>query len=333
MGVYGGIRRFLELGRVWVARGHTVAILTPGGGGDRPWLPFEGRTGSLDELSLGRWDVLMSPDPALFLESHAPGALRVFYAVLEGAPGAAAAWRRADLMLANSEGMRRHLARRGVGSVTAAGGVNTEFFRPDNPDLRRDRSSAKEPLKALVYGRLSRARKGSWAAARAIESAARATGVATELTLFDTPPKGAPDPRLKRDLSIPCRWVLRPTQEELRALYAGTDIFVSAERRAGWCNTAAEAMACGAAVVCTRSGTEDFAVDGETAAVTPWPWTWSLARKVASLLRRDEARRLLGARGRARISNFTWERTAERIERAIAERLEGGTRGDTYQER
>jgi len=322
LGVYGGVRRFLELGRIWVARGHEVALLTPPTGGEaRPWLRFDGRVGTLEELRPGRWDVVLSPDPALFLRAQAEGALRVFYAVLEGARGASRAWRRADLVLANSAGMRRYLARRGVRAVDAAGGVNLSSFRPGDPDPRPDRSRTRAPVKALVYGRLSRPRKGSWAAARAVESAARAAGVPTELTLFDAPPDGAPEPKLPRPLSIPCRWVLRPTQEELRALYADADLFVSGERRAGWCNTAAEAMACGTAVVCTRSGTEDFAAEGETAAVARWPWAWALARKVAPLLRDPAARIELGRRGRERIAGFAWEHTADRIEGAIRERL------------
>ena len=317
-GVYGGIRRFLELGRVWVSRGHDVALLTPRAwAGERPWLPFEGRVGGLDELSAGSWDVVLSPDPELFQRAQAPGALRVFYAVLEGAPGAERAWRGADLVLANSAGMRRYLARRGIRAVDAAGAVNSDFYRPDNPDPRIGRSAGGAPVKALVYGRMSRARKGTWTAARAIDAAARSTGVATELTLFDSPPEGAAEPVLPEPLSIPFRWVLRPTQEELRALYANADLFVSAERRAGWCNTAAEAMASGAAVVCTRSGTEDFAADGETAAVSRWPWAWALARKIAPLLRSPDARHRMAERGRARIAAFSWERTADRIEEAI----------------
>jgi hypothetical protein len=39
------------------------------------------------------------------------------------------------------------------------------------------------------------------------------------------------------------------------------------------------------------------------------------------LLRDPEGRRRLAGRGRAAIEAFTWERTADRIERAIAERL------------
>lgn len=328
LGVYGGIRRFLELGSVWASRGHHVALLTPGtGAGQRPWLPFPGQIGELTALSAERWDAVLSPDPDLFLTVEAPGALKVFYAVLEGAPRAPEAWKRADLVLANSAGMRRHLARRGVAAIDAAGGVNTAQFHPRDPDPRVGRSERGEPIRALVYGRMSRARKGSWLAARAIESASRWARVAVELTLFDAPPERDGTPSLPRPLSIPTRWVLGPSQDDLRDLYAGSDLFVSAERRAGWCNTAAEAMACGTALVCTRSGTEDFAIDGETAEVVPLPWSPFLSRRIARLLRDPDGRRRLAERGRAKIAEFTWERTADGIESAIVERLKGRTNG------
>lgn len=325
--IYGGIRRFLELGRVWIGRGHEVALLTPEARDrETPWLPFPGHLGTFEELRSRRWDVLLSPDPQAFVSVEAPGALRVFYAVLEGARGAKQAWQRADLVLANSAGMRRYLSRRGICPVSAVGGVNTAFFHPHVPDPRPARGRAGAPVQALVYGRTSRRRKGSATAVRAIELAARTSGIATELTLFDSPPGWTPESPLGRRLSIPHRWVLHPTQEELRALYAEADIFVSAERRAGWCNTAAEAMACGTAVVCTGSGTEDFAADRKTARVSRWPWAWLLARKIAPLLSDPVGRAALGARGRAQIAEFTWEGTAERIERAIEARL--GVKGD-----
>ncbi len=325
LGVYGGIRRFLELGNVWAERGHDVALLLPDHAGPRePWIPFRGRVGSLAELpSLGA-DVFLSPEPGLFLSSHAPGALRVFYSVLEGAPGDRDAARSSDLVLANSAGLSRLWARRGIAVHAAPGGVNLSVFRPPEPDLRADRARTGEPIRALVYGRLSRKRKGSWAAARAVESASRSTGVAVTLTLFDasTGP-GEERPELPRPLAISYRWAVDPTQAELAALYGDADLFVSAERRAGWCNTAAEAMACGAAVVCTRSGTEDFAQHGVTACVCRHAWAWLLARAVAPLLRDPSARTELAARGRERIAQFSWERTGSRIESLFRERLAG----------
>ena len=333
LGVYGGIRRFLELGEVWTRRGHEVAILLPERGVARPWVPFSGAILPLAELPLGAWDALISPDPELFLACRAPGALRVYYSVLEGAPSENRAARAADLVLANSAGMRRYLARKGVRALDAAGGVNVEWFRPPDPDPRatgmasREGAAANAPVRALVYGRLSRRRKGTWIAARAIERASAASGVPVALSLFDSLPEGTGQPSLPGALRIPHGWVLNPSQRELADLYRQADLFVSAERRAGWCNTAAEAMACGAAVVCTRSGTEDFAIDGVTARVARWRWSWALSRAIEPLLRDPERRRALAARGVAKIQEFSWERTADRIDGALEARMGGGISG------
>ena len=324
LGVYGGIRRFLELGAVWVRRGHEVAIFLPRQGeGHTPWLPFGGELRPVEELRSGTgWDVLLSPHPSLFVEAEAPGALRVFYAV--GAPWKAnEAWKRADLILANSLGMLRFLARHGVHAEHTPGGVNTEFFHPlVNGGAPEPRSA--RPVRVLVYGRVSRPRKGVWTAVRAVENAALAGHAPVELVLFDTPPDKAPLPALPRGIRIPHRWVLRPSQEELRGLYRDADLFVSAERKGAWCNTAAEAMACGTAVACTRTGTLDFAVDGDTAAVSRWPWTWALARKIRPLLQSSDLRRSLADRARSRIEEFSWERTADRIEGALEKALRKG---------
>lgn len=332
LGVYGGIRRFLELGSVWTRRGHDVALLLPPEeASESPWLPFHGRVESVERLPVGSWDAVISPDPDLFLAAEPPSrALRVFYAVLEGAPRAREAWRRADLVLANSAGMLRHLRRSGVRAVGVPGGVNTSFFSPPDPDPRATLRGAgpRTRVRALVYGRLSRKRKGSAVAVRAIASACRAAGMEADLTLFDAPPRGSRPPDLAAAPGVAIRWVLHPSQERLRDLYRESDLFVSAERRAGWCNTAAEAMACGAAVVCTRSGTEDFAVDGETASVARWPWAWALARRIRPLLVDRAERVRLAASGRRRIEEFSWERTATRVEaalrEAIARRKSGG---------
>lgn len=338
LGVYGGIRRFLELGNVWAARGHEVSLLLPDGARPRePWIPFGGRVGRMAESAAGA-DVLLSPDPGLFLALEAPGALRVFYSVLEGAPRERAAIRHAHVVLANSAGLARYWRRRGIPAVVAAGGINLGAFHPPAPDPRPERARSGAPVRALVYGRLSRRRKGSWIAVRAIEAASKSTGVAVALTLFDARPApdaaaadGAPA-ELPRPLAIPHRWVRDPRQEELAALYGDADLFVSAERRAGWCNTAAEAMACGAAVVCTRSGTEDFARDGATALVSRYAWSWLLARATTRLLLDPGLRAEIAERGRSKIAEFTWARTAERIEAVIVARLAGPTpEGETHE--
>jgi glycosyltransferase involved in cell wall biosynthesis len=163
-------------------------------------------------------------------------------------------------------------------------------------------------------------------AVQALERAAEAARIPVTVTLFDAPPAGE-TPDLPRPPRVPHRWVLNPTQEELAELYRASDLFVSAERRAGWCNTAAEAMASGTAVVCTRSGTEDFAIGGVTAAVSRWRFSWALARAIRPLLSDPARRNALAARGLEKIQEFSWERTADRIEAALASASHGRAHG------
>src|SRR5437867_12554301 len=98
LGVYGGIRRFLELGEVWIRRGHEVAILVPEGSTGRPWVPFSGSTLPLSALPFGGWDLLLSPDPTLFLPCRPPGPLRLASSVSDRAPPEDRALRSADLV-------------------------------------------------------------------------------------------------------------------------------------------------------------------------------------------------------------------------------------------
>jgi len=121
---------------------------------------------------------------------------------------------------------------------------------------------------------------------------------------------------------------MNPTQRELADLYGEADLFVSAERRAGWCNTAAEAMACGARWL--HAEREPKIRDqrrhrgrGSLGAVVLGPVPGSRA-----LLRDAERRRALGGAGTLKIQEFSWERTADRIERALTARMGGRARGE-----
>ncbi|MET0230971.1 MAG: class I SAM-dependent methyltransferase [Rhodanobacteraceae bacterium] len=96
-------------------------------------------------------------------------------------------------------------------------------------------------------------------------------------------------------------------ESELRAFYDDVDCVVSSEAHAGWANLAAEAMACGVPVVCTRHGTAAFARDGENALVVE-PEADAIARAIERL--RDDAAlcRDLAERAREAIGAFSWER-------------------------
>src|SRR5581483_3957177 len=70
---------------------------------------------------------------------------------------------------------------------------------------------------------------------------------------------------------------------DLAEFYHGIDCFLSPETHAGWCNAAAEAMACGVPVICTHPGTGAFAEDRVTALVLEKPAPEAIAAAVREL--------------------------------------------------
>jgi glycosyltransferase involved in cell wall biosynthesis len=73
-------------------------------------------------------------------------------------------------------------------------------------------------------------------------------------------------------------------------------------------------MACGLPVVCTRSGTRDFAVHNRTALVVPFAHPFLLRKQVQRLIEDQELRARLSQGGYQKIQDFTWARLADRLE-------------------
>jgi glycosyltransferase involved in cell wall biosynthesis len=308
VGVFGGVRRFLELGNAWTAMGHEVTLFHPGG--EPPgWLAFRGRVAPLAAAATGAADLALCADPHTFDAFAAHEArTRLYYCVIEGDPGVArAAHDRRTMLAANSGTLRRALASRTRRPVLdGAGGINVAQFRPD-PSRR-----AASPLRLLLNGRRSRPKKGTDLILQALRGLE--CQVPLEIVLFDsTGEHNRQDPRDGLALPAHARFVLDPTQEELAALYQSAHLFVAAERKAGWCNTALEAMASGAATVCTRSGTGDFARDGENALVVPFRHAFFLRRAVTRLLRDPALRERLAGAGPAEAARWTWELLARKL--------------------
>lgn len=318
--VFGGVRRYLELGNRFVARGHSFDIYTMDGAAPG-WLPFAGAVKPLAGLGDDVHDVLVCGSPEL-LEYLDRGAarVRVFYLQLEGVDGekrivGSGKYR----IMVNSSGLARRVRRRyGVEPIDGIGGVNPELFHP----VAREPGG---PFRVLCYGRLSKPRKGTRFVVHAVR-ALRRKGLDIELDLFDTLNPGAADPRIGFDPGVPYRYYLNLPQERMAAMYASADAFVSAEHRSGWCNTGAEAAACGVPLVCTRSGTEDFAEGGVTALVIPARVPLFIERALARLYRDRGLGARLAAAARRRILDFTWDALCGRMEREFLGLLEGEDR-------
>lgn len=308
VGVFGGVRRHLELGNAWVAAGHDVTLFHPTG--EPPaWLPYRGRVRPLAQAADHASDLAVCGDGNVWDAFRAHRSERhLWYCVIEGdaALGRAIA-DPALLLAANSTPLRRAVQRRARRAVLdGVGGISIAQFRPD-PERR-----AITPLRVLVNGRRSRAKKGTDLVLRALRGLAGRVP-AFEVVLFDSvDAHNRQDPRDGAPLPPNARFVLNPSQDELVALYQSSHVFVAAERKAGWCNTALEALACGCALVCTKSGTTDFARNGANALVA-WRHELFLGRALRRVLTDGALRESLAAAGPASAAPWAWDALAAKL--------------------
>jgi glycosyltransferase involved in cell wall biosynthesis len=101
-------------------------------------------------------------------------------------------------------------------------------------------------------------------------------------------------------------------KDELRALYKMAQIFVFPSLYEGFGLPPLEAMACGTAVVASRSSAIPEVVGHSGLLVNPFRVD-AIAEAVRSLLENDSFRRALGAQGRRRAREFDWDEAARRV--------------------
>jgi glycosyltransferase involved in cell wall biosynthesis len=306
--VFGGVRRYLELGTQFVRRGHEFTLFHPGG--EAPgWLPFEGRTRPFSEIGNESFDIgLCSEYSVLDRFSSFPAARKYFYFVLEGHKREKEVARSGLGLLANSEGLARRIERKyDAACLRAPGGVNLDLFHP------LDAAPSRDTFNILCYGRIYKRRKGIRHILSAVNGLAGRTPN-LRLILFDSlVGDDRRDPRPMIRTRVPFEFHLDFAQDRMAWLFGQADLFVSAEFRAGWSNTTAEAMACRVPVICTPSGTRDFAFDGRTALVAPFPAPVLLRRRIRRMIEEPALRLRLAEAGRQKIGEFTWSALAEKL--------------------
>jgi glycosyltransferase involved in cell wall biosynthesis len=116
----------------------------------------------------------------------------------------------------------------------------------------------------------------------------------------------------KHGLNRFVEYIGRVSTAELVRLYNSVQILVSPSLYEGFGLPAAEAMACGAAVIATTAGAfPEFIDDGRTGVLVPPGNPDALAAAIQALLREPERCRAMGAAASGHIrTNFTWQRTA-----------------------
>jgi glycosyltransferase involved in cell wall biosynthesis len=127
-----------------------------------------------------------------------------------------------------------------------------------------------------------------------------------ELRLFGIEPELATDPGM--------RYVTSPGDAQVNELFCQATVFVQTSIHEGFALPPLEAMATGAAVVCTDAhGNRDFCVDGVNC-LMPDPDVRSVAEALRRLLDDPELRARLGRAGIETAADYAWERRIDALE-------------------
>jgi glycosyltransferase involved in cell wall biosynthesis len=112
-------------------------------------------------------------------------------------------------------------------------------------------------------------------------------------------------------------YVERPSDEGVNELFNQATVFVQTSTHEGFCLPPLEAMATGAAIVCTDAhGNRDYCVDGKNCLI-PEPTVESVSGAVGRLLADPALRERLGAAGIETATDYAWERRIDDVERFL----------------
>ncbi|MFZ4792499.1 MAG: glycosyltransferase family 4 protein [Blastocatellia bacterium] len=132
-----------------------------------------------------------------------------------------------------------------------------------------------------------------------------------EAILFGTEPRDL----ISSDWPEWIKYVRLPSAAGLVDIYNSCRIFLHPSRLEGWGLPAAEAMACGCALVAAHNdGVDEFAVDGENSLLAPVGSPDGLASHLRYLLHNEGRRIEIARTGQRQIQQFDWSRPVGEIE-------------------
>jgi GT2 family glycosyltransferase/glycosyltransferase involved in cell wall biosynthesis len=322
-GVGGGHRDVFEHLNRLSARGHDVALYTLGGPPE--WFPLDvpvhsfvdyhelsNALAEIDAIKVATWWMTAVPVwrasiprgiPVYFVQdietSYYPDHERARHAVLDS-------YRPEFRYMTISSWNRERLCELGLDAELIPPGIDLQTFRP-RADVARHNDMVlalgrSNPLKNLPL---------TLAAWRALRDPR------PELRLFGIEPEVAEGEAVS--------YVESPDDEQVNELFCQATVFVQTSTHEGFALPPLEAMATGAAVVCTDAhGNRDFCVDGINCLI-PEPDAGAVSAALARLLADPELRARLGEAGLATAQGYAWERRIDELE-AFFQRVAGSRR-------
>ena len=314
--LYGGVKRFLALGNIFVEKGHDFCVYTPDAT-PPDWFSYKGRMATFQQSAEDNLDALWTTTVSyvpMLVASKARH--KIFYHVrIKEDLRSVMQYPEVELFACSSNVFESDLRRYHHEPFKAVGGVTLANYQPKNSYSIADG----QPFVVMGYGRIAERVKGTKYVVKACERLYR-KGYNIRLLLFDT----ALDPRWQQKLDqfsckCPFDFVQNHPFDRNSELFGRADCFVSAEnpRYSGWNNTVAEAMACGLPVVTTKAGTKDLITDGVNGLLSA-RWVFCFEKHIARLYHDEELRRLLGTAARQHIQQFDWRLLADRILQHLA---------------
>ncbi len=129
------------------------------------------------------------------------------------------------------------------------------------------------------------------------------------------------EPKIKDQSPVPCIYLQGPSDEELKFLYQNSDAVVTPSHYESFPLPPIEGMACGAKVVTTPYGVEDYAVNDYNSIIVKPQDLKSLANGLIKALTDKELGTELKQNGPRTAKQFTWERSVDKIEKIYYDAL------------
>ena len=148
--LYGGVKRFLELGNVFIELGHRFTVYTVEGIAP-DWFDFKGETKTFDKLKEDETDALFTTETKFIDELvNANAKRRILYHVRITENLRPFLKHKNIEIFACSTNIYLHDKKKyGIEAFKALGGVNTANYQPKTDYLVKDR-----PFVVMAYGRL-----------------------------------------------------------------------------------------------------------------------------------------------------------------------------------
>lgn len=304
--LFGGVRRFFELGEIFIQKGHQMYIFTPDGVGP-DWFQFSGTVDKLDNLHQYNLTLLFITEPVFLINLvNAQAALKVFYHVGPRA-SLSGVLKHSDIFIfSNSTNMYVYDKKKyGIETIKAIGGVHI-------PETAKEISSDQNPFTIMCYGRLARKGKGTNIVVKAAERLYK-KGLPVKLLLFDSPL----DDKGRKQLldfkpKLPFEFIIDHPVNQNAALFKRANVFVAVEKKGGWSNTAAEALASGVPLIASNTGTNDF-LEYNVTGLKVWRHSYFVQRAILRLMGDIPLQKKLADQGREKMREFSWNTLADFI--------------------